>query len=303
MPEAVVAMDEASVVERDRPKTILRAPAPGPTGSSVLRRPTAADVDPVAYRRRRRRLEVSLAILLPVALLGLWQLFAELQWVDPKFFPPPSAIWASAVSLVKAGTLQKDTWISVRRTLLGFGLGAVTGILAGVAVSLSRTVRAALEPLVYGLWTVPKLALLPLLLLIFGIGELPIVLLIAINCFFLSFIPTLAAMLTVPFGYREVGQSFKVSRWQMLRHVSFPAALPQIFVGLRITAGAAILTLVAVEFVESSSGLGFLIWNSWSLFIATQMYVGIVVVAVIGALFTMLVTLVGRKLCPWSREG
>ncbi len=295
--------DEAVVVERDRPNVALRTPTSGPAGSPVLRRPTAADVDPVAYRRRRRRVELSLAILLPIALLGLWQLLAELQWVDPKFFPPPSAIWASAVSLVKAGTLQKDTWISVRRTLLGFGLGAATGILAGVAVSLSRTVRAALEPLVYALWTVPKLALLPLLLLIFGIGELPIVLLIAINCFFLSFIPTLAAMLTVPFGYREVGQSFRVSRWQMLRHVSFPAALPQIFVGLRITAGAAILTLVAVEFVESSSGLGFLIWNSWSLFIASQMYVGIVVVAVIGALFTMLVTLIGRKLCPWSREG
>lgn len=270
---------------------------------TVLREPSAEDLDPVGVRRRRRRLERALAIVVPFVVLGLWQLFSELRWVDPEYFPPPTAVFRTGVTLVRNGTLLSDTWITMRRTLLGFALGVVTGFVVGIALSLSRLVRAALEPLVYALWTVPKLALLPLLLLIFGLGEKPIVVLIAINCFFLVLIATLASMLAVPFEWREVAQAFQASRWQMLRHVTIPAALPQIFVTMRITAGAAILTVVAAEFVESSSGLGYLIWNSWQLLLADQMYVGIIVVAILGTLFTMAVVAIGHKLTPWTQEG
>ena len=240
---------------------------------------------------------------MPLTFMVCWQVFAELKWIDPRYFPAPTTIWSSGVSLVKQGTLQHDTLVSMRRLAIGFIFGSLAGIAAGVALSMSRLTRAALEPFIYGLWAVPKLALLPLLLLIFGLGDKPMDILIATTCFFLTFIPTLAAMLAVPFTYRETAMSFKVSRWQMLRHVTFPASLPQIFIVLRITAGAAVLTLVGVEFVEGSSGLGYLIWNSWSLFLADQMYVGIVVVAIIGAAFTLLIVAIGRKACPWSREG
>jgi ABC-type nitrate/sulfonate/bicarbonate transport system permease component len=272
-------------------------------GHSVFLRPTPADLDPLRFRRRRRRLERTLAVLAPVVLLGLWQLAAIRGWIDTRYFPAPSTIWTAGRRLVDNGILQHDIWISVRRMLLGFGFGSGAGIVAGVLLAQSRLVRAALEPLIYALWAVPKLALLPLLLLIFGLGDEPMVILIAISCFFLVFIPTLAAMLAVPFGYREAASAFKVSRWQMLRHVTFPASLPQIFVALRLTAGAAVLTLVAVEFVEGSTGLGYLIWSSWSLFLADQMYVGIVVVAILGAAFTMLVVAIGHRVCPWAREG
>jgi NitT/TauT family transport system permease protein/sulfonate transport system permease protein len=273
------------------------------TARSVVFRPKAVDRNPTRYRKRRRRVEVTLAILVPIALLGLWELAADANWIDVRYFPAPSTIWDAGVRLVNNGLLQHDLWISVRRMLLGFFFGCTIGIVFAVALAQSRLVRKALEPLVYALWAVPKLALLPLLLLIFGIGESPMVILIAITCFFLVFIPTLAAMIAVPFPYREAATSFNASRWQMLRYVTFPAALPQIFLALRLTAGAAVLTLVAVEFVESSSGLGYLIWNSWSLFQADQMYVGIIVVAILGALFTLLVVAIGHKVCPWAREG
>jgi ABC-type nitrate/sulfonate/bicarbonate transport system permease component len=266
--------------------------------------PKAEDIDPIGSRRRRRRVELTLAVTIPLLLLGLWQLFSYLfSWPDPKYFPPPSQIFTAGVTMVKTGVLPDDLWVTTWRTLLGFGIGSTLGIAAGVGLSLNRTVRAALEPLVYALWVVPKLALFPMLLLIVGIGNTPIVILIAVNCFVLVLIPTLAAMLTVPFGYREVAQSFKVTRRQMLRHVTYPAALPQIFVALRLSAGAAILTVVALEFVDASSGLGYLIWDSWELFAAKQMYVGIVVVTVMGALFMVLVSVTGRRLCRWAREG
>lgn len=100
-----------------------------------------------------------------------------------------------------------------------------------------------------------------------------------------------------------MAQSLRANRWQTFRHVVFPASLPQIFVALRLTAGASILVLVAVEFVQGQEGLGYLIWNSWSLFLADRMYVGIVVVAVAGALFTMLVAAVGRRVARWAPDG
>jgi NitT/TauT family transport system permease protein/sulfonate transport system permease protein len=278
-------------------------PVIGLARASVVRRPTPEEIDPQRFRRRRRRIDRLLGIGLPVVLMALWQVCSELGWFDSRFFPPPSRIWTAGVELVDSGRLQSDLWVSTRRVLLGFSIGTVTGVAAAVALQASRLVRAAVEPLTYALWTVPKLALLPMLLLIFGIGETPIVILIVINCFFLVFIPTLAAMTSIPLAYREVAESFRVSRWQMFRHVVFPCALPHIFVALRLTAGASILVLVAVEFVQSQSGLGYLIWNSWSLFLADRMYVGIVVVAVAGALFTMVVSAVGRRLTRWAPEG
>jgi NitT/TauT family transport system permease protein/sulfonate transport system permease protein len=273
------------------------------TGRAVFRRPGPAELEPRKHRRRRRRLELTLSILVPVSLVLLWQLASSSEWIDTRFFPSPTTIWSAAVGLVETGELQDHLFVSLRRVLIGYAVGSAAGVVVGVLLAMSRLTRAAFEPLIYALYTVPKLALLPLLLLIFGIGEMPMLVLIAVNCFFLVFIPTMAALVAVPFPDREAADSFQASRWQMLRHVGFPQALPQIFVALRLTAGASILVLVAVEFVQSREGMGFLIWNSWSLFLADRMYVGIVVIAVCGALFTLLVTAIGRKLSPWARES
>jgi sulfonate transport system permease protein len=267
---------------------------------TVVRRPGPEDLDPGRYRRRRRLLEQVLAWATPLVLLLLWQWASEAGALDDRFFPSPTTIWDAGVELFRDGQLMEDATASFRRVLLGFVLGCGLGIACGIPLGLSRLARAASEPLVYALWTVPKLALLPLLLLIFGLNETPIIVLIAINCFFLVLIPTMAAIRSVPHSYREAATSFRANRWDMLRHVIMPAALPQIFVALRLAAGASILVMVGAEFVQGRTGLGHLIWNSWSLFLADRMYVGIVVVAVSGALFTLLIATIGRKLTPWD---
>jgi sulfonate transport system permease protein len=269
-------------------------------GRPVVRRPAAEDLDPARFRRRRRRLERVLAWATPVLLLLAWQWASTAGALDDRFFPSPTTIWHAGVELFRDGQLMEDARASFRRVLWGFVLGCGLGILCGIPLGLSRLARAASEPLVYALWTVPKLALLPLLLLIFGLNEKPIIVLILINCFFLVLIPTMAAIRSVPHSYREAATSFRATRWDMLRHVIMPAALPQIFVSLRLAAGASILVMVGAEFVQGRTGLGHLIWNSWSLFLADRMYVGIVVVAVSGALFTLLIAAVGRKLTPWD---
>lgn len=269
-------------------------------GAMVVHQPRAEELDPARFRRRRRRIERVLAWSTPVVLVLLWQWASESGMIDKRFFPPPTRIWDSAVELWRDGTLRDDATASLRRVTLGFVIGCGVGIVCGIPLGLSRLARAAMEPTMYALWTVPKLALLPLLLLIFGLNEKPIIVLIAINCFFLLLIPTMAAVRAVPHGYREAAVSFRTGRWDLLRHVILPAAMPQIFVALRLAAGASILVMVGAEFVQGNNGLGHLIWNSWSLFLADRMYVGIVIVAVGGALFTLLIAAVGRRLTPWD---
>src|SRR5690606_23062789 len=118
--------------------------------------------------RRRRLLEISLAIAVPVVLIGLWEWGGYRDWYDTRFFPRPSTIWSEGVDLIRDGKLQEEVWITTKRVLLGFGLGAVVGFLAGVILGMSRLTRAALEPTLNALYTVPKLALLPAFLLLFG---------------------------------------------------------------------------------------------------------------------------------------
>jgi sulfonate transport system permease protein len=275
---------------------------PDRRGRTVVRTPTARERDPGRFRRRRRRLERGLAWATPLALILLWQWASTAEVIDPRFFPSPTAIWAAGVESWRDGLLVDNAKASFSRVAWGFTLGCGTGIICGIPLGLSRLARAATEPLVYALWTVPKLALLPLLLLIFGLNEKPIIILIAINCYFLVLIPTMAAVRSVPESYREAAVSFRATRWDMLRHVILPAATPQIFVALRLAAGASILVMVGAEFVQAREGLGHVIWNSWSLFLADRMYVGIVVVAVSGALFTLFIGWVGRRLAPWDED-
>ena len=186
--------------------------------------------------------------------------------------------------------------------LLGFLYGSVAGFVLGMFLGTVRRVRNALDSLIYALWTVPKLALLPLLLLTLGLGAAPQIALIAMTDFFLVLIPTIAAFCAVPLSYREACQSFGASRYQMMRHVLLPAALPQTFVALRVATGASVLVMVGAEYVDGSQGIGYLIWNSWSLFNVKDMYVGIIVVSILGVVFTRLIVEIGRRIFPWAEE-
>lgn len=264
--------------------------------------PSAAEKDPVSFARRRARQEFVLSWSVPIIFFGLWQSSAELGWIDTRFFPAPSTIAAAAYDLAKSGDLHRDIIVSMKRVLLGFGLGVAAGVAAGVALGLSRLARAAFEPLLNAFYTVPKLALLPLLLLIFGIGDTPKILLIAITVFFFMWIGTMEAFTTVPRGYREAVRSFGAGPIGEFKQVLLPAVLPQVFVSMRVSAGVAVLVMVGAEFVQGNDGIGNLIWRSWSLFIADRMYVGIVTVALLGLLFTMAIKAIGQLVMPWTRD-
>jgi|TARA_B110000263_G_scaffold174906_1_gene152806 sulfonate transport system permease protein len=271
-----------------------------PTGFTVRVAPTAADVDPKRFHRRQRRTELSLAIGVPVALVAIWQVAFDLEFIDNRFYASP---W----EIVTSDELRKlefwsEIWTSAQRMLKGFVLGSAAGIGLGVAMGVSRIVRASLESLLSALYTVPKLALIPLFVTLFGFGDLPRIILIAVTVFFFVWIATMSAVIGVDEGYREAAVSFGASNRQLFRHVLFPAALPQVFVGLRIAAGVAVLMLIGVELVLASDGLGALIEKGRTLFLPELTYVGIAMAALMGLIFSSVIRIIARKVVPWAPE-
>jgi len=235
----------------------------------------------------------------PLVLIALWQMFAINEWIDRNFFPAPTDVVTEGKRLVQDDILWPHLWGTVHRILLGFALGTLIGAGVGLILGTVRPIRMAFGPIISALYTVPKHAILPLLLLIFGLGQKPTIILITIAVFFVVCISTTSTVLDVPTGYLEAFDSMSKARIRRFQHVVIPAALPGIFVSMRIAAGIAVLVAVGIEFVHGSNGLGSLIWQSWQLFLAPRMYVGIVVVALFGVIFQGTITLVGRRMTPW----
>lgn len=266
----------------------------------IVRSSEKSRLNPLALRRQRRIGKVALGIAVPLGLLALWQVAAVSHMINPALYPPPTLILASAAELTTDGTLLSETWVSTQRILWGFALGSVSGILVGLLMGTMEWLRAALEPTLDALYTVPKLAILPIFITMFGINDAPKIAVIAVTVFFFVWIATMSAIVTVAQGYRDAATTFQATRVQMFRHVLVPAALPEIFVGLRIAAGISVLILVASESVVGNDGLGYLIFNSRAVFLNEQMFVGIVTVSLVGVVFTSVIKVAGNWLTPWS---
>lgn len=275
--------------------------------SVITRVPGGAERDPVAFARRRRLLELGLGAGVPAALLVLWQVAASRGWISRINYPTPSDIASHALKIFKwepGGNFGSDVWASAIRTVMGFGWGAGVGLLAGYSMGMNRTLRAALNPMLSALYTVPKIALIGVFLFIFGFDDKPVIAVIAVTVFFFVWIQSMAAVVAVSENYREAARSFGASRWQMFRHVLLPATLPQVFVGLRVAAGVAVLTVIGVEFAfpPKTLGIGYRINNAKNIFDPKQAYVGLVVAALMGVAFSGIVSLIGRWLTPWARS-
>jgi sulfonate transport system permease protein len=274
----------------------------GPFAETVRRTPSRADRAGGKRARGKRIARALCGVGVPLLVLVLWQVFSDLAIVDSRLFSSPSRAWAAAIQMIDTGQLQAETWITIKRLLFGYLIGALAGMGVGLLLSQSFWLRALFEPLLRALYTVPKLAILPILLLVLGIGETPKIAFVAIGTFFIMGFASLAAGLRVPVGYLEVAKSHNLSAWARFRRVVLPASMPEVFDGLRLASGMAVLLVVAVEFINSSDGIGHLTWQSWQIFAADRTYVGIVVVSVLGVAFSAIVAGVGRLLMPWNRR-
>ncbi|MCL2490348.1 MAG: ABC transporter permease [Propionibacteriaceae bacterium] len=263
----------------------------------------AASAREYAHARLLARRDVLLSIFTPIVLLGVWELSARLGWIDARLFSPPTRIVAEGAKMVASGQLWTNLLPTLVRLLVGFVTGAIAGIIVGLLMGVSRVVRAALGPMFTALYALPKIAILPLLLLIFGLTETPKILSVAISVFFILQINTVAGVMQIDERILEAARAYRATGWKLFRFVLLPGAIPSIFTGLQVAAGSGVIVITAVEYVASNQGLGFLIWNSWLLFQPAQMYVGLIVVSLLGALLTWAIVLLERAIVPWRRAN
>ena len=252
---------------------------------------------------RGKTIEHSVSILSPVVLLFVWEATARLGLIDVRFFPAPSKILGALWELTVSGELLQHTGISLLRCLIGFVIGAVPGVVLGLTMGLFPLVRAAIWPLVGALNPVPKIAILPLVMLIFGIGESSKWVIIAVGVFFPVLINSMAGVVGIEKIYHDVGRNFGANNWNRYKTIALPGALPMVITGLRLAWGFALLLIVAAEFIAAKSGLGFLIWQSWQTFAIEEMYVGIIVISLLGVVSFLVLDFAARLLVPWRPEG
>lgn len=236
---------------------------------------------------------------LPALLLSIWQVAASNQWINPFFFPPPAKVLATAGSMAAGGELVSVLGSTLGRWAGGTAIGVLLGIVCGVLMGVSTAARRALEPFVAGLYSTPKLTLLPLLMLLMGLGDAPKVTLIALVGFIFLATQTLDAIRGVKPGYVEMARNYGAGRWALLRRVYLPAALPQIFTGLRIALSRSLVVSISLALVSGTNGIGALIWMSWETLATERLYVGILLAASLGILMHRGLAALEATLVPW----
>lgn len=235
-----------------------------------------------------------------VALLLAWEAASRAGLMPRLFLPAPSAVAARAWRMTLSGELGAHLGASLRRILAGFALGSVAGIAVGTGTGFLGRFRAVAAPLVAATYPIPKIAILPLLILWLGIGEPSKIAVIAIGVFFPLAINTHAGIVACDPSLLRAGVSFGASRWDLVRTVLLPAALPMIFAGLRLGAGIALLLVVSAELIAADSGLGFLILNAADALQTEDLMVGLAVLSALGVGFNAALAWLERRVVRWK---
>jgi len=241
--------------------------------------------------------------LAPLSLLVIWELLVRTHALDPRFFPAPSSIASTFYQFATTGALAANTWATLQRLVIGFFLGAIPGTILGLAMGTNRFVRAYFDPVIGLLYPIPKIAIFPLLLFIFGFGELSKYVIVAIGVFFLMVINTETGVRQIERIYLDVAKAYKLRPLTFAWRVLVPGALPNIFAGVKLSIGMAIVLGVVSEFIAAKSGLGFAIFNAEQLLDINTLYVALVAVSLLGFLLTFGLDRLERALLPWMQDS
>jgi sulfonate transport system permease protein len=239
----------------------------------------------------------------PLFLLVLWQLGTQHGWIAPQTLPPPQMVVDTFVSMFESGELSEHISISVMRVVVGFSIGGVSALILGVAMGLSQTIKEYLYPTFKLISYIPTMGWLPLLIMVFGIGESLKFVLIAKATFIPVVLNTYQGIRNVPVKYIEMGKVYGFSHWQLFQRIVFPAAFPSIWNGVRYGLTHSWLVLVVVELLASSEGLGFMMANGQQLFQIDVVLVAVAIIGVIGFLMDKVFIAVEEYALRWRRAA
>ncbi|MCX5045682.1 ABC transporter permease [Aldersonia sp. NBC_00410] len=247
----------------------------------------------------RRVLIPSIAI---VVFLAIWEIAPRVGLVDEVFLPPFSTVVGAFTDLVASGEMWKHVSASLSRALTGFAIAVVVAVPLGVGIGWYRPVANFLNPVLELFRNTAALALLPVFVLILGIGEESKIALVVYACVFPILLNTITGVRTVDPLLVKSAASMGLSSLRLFQKVVLPASVPSIFTGIRMAAAASILVLIAAEMVGAKAGLGYLITASQLNFQIPNMYAGIIAIALVGLVFNAVIVLIERRLSRWRQE-
>lgn len=250
---------------------------------------------------KRRRFSYK-GLILPAALLIIWEVAGTAGQISPTVLPTPRVIVRELVQLAQSGELFLHLRVSVWRAALGFLLGGALGFLLGLASGFSRLTEKRLDPTLQMLRTIPHLAITPLFILWFGFGEVSKILLIALGAFFPLYVNTFLGIRSVDTKLMEVAQVLEYDTRSRILKLVVPSALPNVLLGVRLSLGAAWLGLVVAEMMGSSAGVGYLIMDARYFSITSLVFAGIIIFAAAGKLTDSLVKALEKRLLRWRES-
>ena len=226
--------------------------------------------------------------LVPVGLIVLWQISSSLGWLSTRVLPAPVDVVKAAWALTASGELWTHVKISAGRALAGLAIGGGLGLALGLLTGSVRFVETLLDSTIQMVRNIPALALIPLVILWFGIDETAKLFLIAVSVFFPIYLNTFHGIRNVDPQLIEMGRTYGLSRWQLYREVILPGALPSILVGLRFSLGLMWVILIVAETISAQSGIGYLTMNAREFLQTDVVLVGILLYALLGKLADVL---------------
>ena len=269
----------------------LQGSAPGAPGAAIIageKRGAAAK-----WNRRLRRAYV------PLGILAVWQASSALGWIPAQPMPPPSTIAVAAWQLAVTGQLANNILVSLGRVAVGLSIGVAVGTVLALVAGLSRLGEDAVDASVQMLRTLPHLALIPLMIMWFGIGETPKITLIALGSMFPIYLNLFAGIRGADRKLREAASTLGLGPFETILNVVLPAALPGFLTGLRQAFGIAWITLVVAEQINASAGIGYLVMNARDFLRTDIIFVGLTIYALLGLVTDQSVRLLERILLAW----
>lgn len=253
-------------------------------------------------KKTGKAVKFALGLILPGIVLMLWQTLGHYEIISEMLFPTPYTIAVALVTLVVSGDLWANLQISAMRAFAGFFLGGGLGLFFGILVGLFRKSEKLLDPTLQMIRMIPSLAVVPLFILWFGIGEESKVLLIAKAAFFPLYIQTFMGIRGVDNKLFEVTRVLGYSRIKQVTRLVLPAAVPNVILGVRLSLGLSWLALVVAEMIASSSGIGYMMSDARQFADTPVVFVGIFIFAAAGLLSDILVRLLEQRLLQWKNS-
>ncbi|GEN88525.1 ABC transporter permease subunit [Oceanobacillus sojae] len=238
--------------------------------------------------------------LLPIVIVILWQVLGQLNLIKSTMLPTPFEVVEAGIRLFQTGELQENVYISTKRAVIGFAIGGAIGFLLGLFNGTILFFEKLTDTSIQMIRTIPHLALIPLVILWFGIGESAKIFLVAVGVMFPIYINTFSGIKNVDRKLIEMGKVYGMSKWQLFTNIILPGAMPNILVGIRYALGVTWISLIVAETIGSEGGIGYMATTAREFMQMDVVVLTIVLYAILGKLSDFIAKLCEQRLLKWN---